>query len=137
MNDVRSGLLQADMPGRFQVLPGRPVLILDVAHNPHAARTLAANLANIERSGRTLAVFAMLRDKDIAGVIEAVKPHIDHWFIAGIAAPRGASAQLLEERLAAAGVTQAVTRCESVGAACAQACDLATENDRILVFGSF
>ena len=70
-------------------------------------------------------------------MIEAVKRHIDHWFIAGIAAPRGASAQLLEERLAAAGVTQAVTRCDSVGAACAQACDLATENDRILVFGSF
>lgn len=137
MNDVRSGLLQADTPGRFQVLPGRPVLILDVAHNPHAARALAANLVSIERSGRTLAVFAMLRDKDIAGVIEAVKRHIDHWFIAGIAAPRGASAQVLEERLAAAGVTQAVTRCDSVGAACAQACDLATENDRILVFGSF
>ncbi len=136
-NDLRTGLLQAEVPGRFQVLPGRPAFILDVAHNPHAARALAANLSSLGRSGQTLAVFAMLKDKDIGGVIDAVKAHIGQWFIAGIAAPRGASAELLAERLAAAGVTEAVTRCDSVGAACTQACDLATENDRILVFGSF
>jgi dihydrofolate synthase/folylpolyglutamate synthase len=136
-NDVRTGLLQAEVPGRFQVLPGRPAFILDVAHNPHAARALAANLSSLGRSGKTLAVFAMLKDKDIAGVIDAVKPHIAQWFIAGIAAPRGASAELLAERLAAAGVAAAVTRCDSIAAACTQACDLATENDRILVFGSF
>jgi dihydrofolate synthase/folylpolyglutamate synthase len=112
-------------------------VILDVAHNPHAARSLAENLAGLERGGRTLAVFSMLKDKDIAGVIEAVKAHVDHWFIAGIAAARGAGVDLLEERLGAAAVTAPVTRCESVSAACAQACELATESDKILVFGSF
>ncbi len=110
-------------PGRFQVLPGRPAVILDVAHNPHAARALAANLRGFERGGRTLAVFSMLGDKDIAGVIEAVKELVDHWFVAGTGAPRGASAALLAQTLAAAGA--AVTRCESLAAAYAQACDTA------------
>jgi dihydrofolate synthase / folylpolyglutamate synthase len=137
MDDVRSGLLQAEIPGRFQVLPGRPVFILDVAHNPQAARALAANLEDFEHAGRTFAVFAILQDKDIRGVIDAVQPHIDHWFVAGIDAPRGAGAELLEEQLAKAGIARVVTRCASVAAACEQACDLATEDDRILVFGSF
>ncbi len=137
IDDMRAGLLQVELPGRFQVLPGRPAVILDVAHNPHAARALAENLAGIERDGRTLAVFSMLKDKDIGGVIEAVRNHIHHWFIAALETTRAASVNLLQERLAAAGAGAAVTRCENIAAAHAQACDLAAENDRILVFGSF
>jgi len=136
-NDVRAGLLRVELAGRFQVLPGRPAVILDVGHNPHAARVLAESLATHARGGRTLAVFAMLKDKDIAGVAAAVRDRVDHWFVAPIAATRGADAALVSAALARAGVTQAVTRCDSVEQACAQACDLATENDRILVFGSF
>ena len=136
MNDIRAGLLQAHLPGRFQVLPGRPMMILDVAHNPHAAKALAENLS-VMHGGRTLAVFAMLRDKDIAGVISVVRPHVDHWLIAGIEAARGAPAALLRRELDAAGVTVPVTECTSIAAACTQACDMATENDRIIVFGSF
>ncbi|OGA49197.1 MAG: bifunctional folylpolyglutamate synthase/dihydrofolate synthase [Betaproteobacteria bacterium RIFCSPLOWO2_12_FULL_62_13] len=137
MNDIRAGLLQAETPGRFQVLPGRPVVILDVAHNPHAAAALAENLGRMGRVRRTLAVFAMLRDKDIEGVIGATRARIDHWFVAGIAAPRGTDAERLVQALRAAGVTAAVTPCASIAAAYVQACDMATENDRILVFGSF
>jgi len=136
MNDIRAGLLQAQLSGRFQVLPGRPVMILDVAHNPHAAKALAKNLSAMT-GGRTLAVFAMLKDKDIAGVITVVRQHIDHWLIAGIDAARGAPPALLRRELEAAGVTEPVTECANIAAACAQACDMATENDRILVFGSF
>jgi dihydrofolate synthase/folylpolyglutamate synthase len=99
MDDIRVGLLQAEMPARFQVLPGRPAVILDVAHNPAAATVLADNLAQMGRSGRTLAVFAMLRDKDIAGVIAAVQSRIDHWFVAGIGAPRGAEAEMIVQIL--------------------------------------
>jgi dihydrofolate synthase/folylpolyglutamate synthase len=135
-NDIRTGLLQADNPGRFQVLPGRPAVILDVAHNPQAARALAASLAAMGGGGRILAVFAMLRDKDIAGVVAAVKPQVAHWFIAGLEVARGAQVGELRQALAAAAVT-AVTACDSVAAAYAQACDIATENDRIAVFGSF
>jgi dihydrofolate synthase/folylpolyglutamate synthase len=136
-DEVRTGLLQVELPGRFQVLPGRPAVILDVAHNPHAARALAASLAGFERGGRTLAVFSMLKDKDIAGVVDAVKHCIRHWFIAAVDTTRAAATDLLAERLAAAGVRAGITRCEDVAAAYAQACDLAREDDRILVFGSF
>ena len=137
MDDIRTGLLQAEVPGRFQVLPGRPVTILDVAHNPHAAKALAENLAAMGCSGRTLAVFAMLKDKDIAGVISIVRKHVDHWLIAGIDDTRGADAALLRRQLEAAGVTVPITACANIAAAYVQACDRAAENDRILVFGSF
>ncbi len=136
MNDLRAGLLQADLPGRFQVLPGRPAVILDVAHNPQAARALAASLQVMGCSGRTLAVFSMLKDKDIAGVVAALKSSVAHWFIAGLGGPRGVGVAELGQVLAAAAV-DAITPCGDVGAAYAQACDMATENDRIVVFGSF
>jgi dihydrofolate synthase/folylpolyglutamate synthase len=86
--------------------------------------------------GRTLAVFAMLKDKDIAGVVAAVKTQVAHWFIASLSGPRGASVTELGPVFAAASIG-AVTRCADVAAAYAQACDIATENDRIVVFGSF
>jgi len=134
--DLRQGLLGAEAAGRFQVIPGRPAVILDVAHNPHAARALAKNLAAIPLSGRTYSVFAMLADKDISGVAAAVAPLISHWFISGLEGPRGAGLADIDEALARAGVTTR-TCCPSVADAFSQACDMATENDRILVFGSF
>jgi dihydrofolate synthase/folylpolyglutamate synthase len=136
VNDIRAGLLQAENPGRFQVLPGRPAVILDVAHNPQAARTLAASLDAMGRSGRTLAVFSMLKDKDIAGVVGAVKSRIAHWFIAGLGGARGADVVQIEKALAESGAGPA-TLCSDIAAAYLQACDMAAENDRILVFGSF
>ncbi|HEX6007347.1 MAG TPA: cyanophycin synthetase, partial [Burkholderiales bacterium] len=119
--------------------PGRPTLILDVAHNPAAAEALAVTLSRMGRGGRTLVVFAMLRDKDIDGVIAAFGKRIaiDHWFVAGIDAPRGADAALLAEKLQSAQVPGAVTVCESIAQAYAQACDMAVQNDKILAFGSF
>ena len=138
MNDIRSGLLTVENPGRFQVLPGRPTVILDVAHNPHAALALASSLDSMPRGGRTLAVFAMLADKDIAGVISIMKPRVSAWFAAGInrSGPRGVSAEAIALQLAAAGIT-AVTRCENVAAALHAAREAAQVDDKILVFGSF
>lgn len=136
VNDVRAGLLQVENPGRFQVLPGRPAVILDVAHNPQAARALAASLAAMGEGGRTFAVFAMLKDKDIGGVIAAVKSHVAHWYFSGLGGARGASVGQIAQALEAASVS-AATACEDVVAAYTQACDIAAENDRIVVFGSF
>ena len=141
MNDIRSGLLSVENPGRLQVLPGLPTVILDVAHNPHAAQALASSLDSMPRggrSGRTLAVFAMLADKDIAGVISIMKPRVSAWFAAGInqGRPRGVSAEAIALQLAAAGIT-AVTRCETVAAALHAAREAARVDDKILVFGSF
>ncbi len=140
MNDIRAGLLTAENPGRFQVLPGQPMVILDVAHNPHAAQALAASLKNLPRGGKVLAVFAMLADKDIAGVAALLKPHIAQWFVAGItdAGPRSTTALQLSRHLSTAGVSGIVC-CASVADAYAQAMATASagENDKILVFGSF
>jgi dihydrofolate synthase/folylpolyglutamate synthase len=135
--DVRSGLLQAEVAGRFQVLAGRPQVILDVAHNPHAARALAANLGSMPPAGKTIAVFAMFKDKDIAGVVNAVKACISHWLIADAQGPRGAGAARLAAELARAGVTAPVTPFADVAAAWHAACEIAGDNDKIIVFGSF
>lgn len=122
MEAVRRGLVEVMVPGRFQVLPGRPQIILDVAHNPHAARALAQNLAAMPPAW-TCAVFAMLKDKDMRGVVEALKEHIDVWLLAGIEAPRGASAAELAQVLRAAGVAGEVRQFATVAEAWRQACD--------------
>ena len=135
--DVRTGLLTVENPGRFQVLPGRPAIILDVAHNPAAAAALARNLARMRCAGRTYAVFGMLRDKDIAGVILAMRPHVDEWLVGAIEGERGTDRVFMRQQLARTGVLEASSTYGSVAAAYMQACDMAGENDRIVVFGSF
>jgi dihydrofolate synthase/folylpolyglutamate synthase len=137
MLDIRRGLLETDVAGRFQVLPGRPAVILDVAHNPHAARGLAENLKRMGLFRETVAVFGMLRDKDIEGVVAAVKDHVTRWLVADIRERRGATAAQIREALVAAGVKGDIVAFENAGAAFREACRTATVNDRILVFGSF
>jgi dihydrofolate synthase/folylpolyglutamate synthase len=132
-DDIRRGLLEATVPGRFQVLPGRPAVILDVAHNPHAARALAANLRQMGRGGRTIAVFAMLADKDVDGVVAALKDVIDLWLVSGIGHPRGMSATALAAHMA--GTAHEVF--PDIAAAYRHACQIAGESDRIAAFGSF
>jgi dihydrofolate synthase/folylpolyglutamate synthase len=137
MEAVRRGLVEVVLPGRFQVLPGRPVMVLDVAHNPHAARALARNLANMPPCRRTFAVFAMLKDKDMAGVAQALDSQVDGWLAAGIGAPRGASSAELVAALKGAEVRGGVQAYDTVTQALQQACNEASENDRIIIFGSF
>ncbi len=91
----------------------------------------------LEPAPHRYAVFAMLQDKDIAGVIAAVQDQIDVWLVAGIDAPRGASAAFLAEQLSAAKVQGEVLTFANLGAAVAHACHAAGENDRIAAFGSF
>jgi len=137
MEAVRRGLVEVQLAGRFQVIPGRPQLILDVAHNPHAARSLAQNLASLPPCPHTFAVFAMLRGKDMAGVAAALDPHIDTWLVAGIIAPRGAAATELAQALQNAGVRGEIQTFHDVGEALRYAYNVAGENDRITALGSF
>ena len=130
---IRRGLLEAVVPGRFQVLPGRPAVILDVAHNPHAARALAANLRHMRQGGRTIAVFAMLADKDVSGVVAALQELIDLWLVSGIDHPRGMEAAVLATYMGDAGHQVF----PDIAAAYRHACQIAAEDDRIVVFGSF
>ena len=88
---VREGLLRANVPGRFQIQPGVPCVVFDVAHNPHAAAALAQNLDNMPPYAKTIAVVGMYKDKDVDGVIARLAGRIDHWMCAGLEGPRGLS----------------------------------------------
>ena len=135
---VKQGLLETHWPGRFQVLPGRPTTVLDVAHNAHASIALERALADMAYFPNTHAVFAMLKDKDIGAVVEAVKGRIDEWHIAPLPGPRGVEIDALVAALTAAGVKdRAIHRHATVTDAYAAARKLAAEADRIVVFGSF
>ncbi len=141
---VRQGLAQAMLPGRFQILPGQPLVILDVAHNPHAAAVLAQNLDNMGYHPYTYAVFGMLSDKDIAGVVAKLGRRIDRWYCAGLPGPRAVTGDALAAKVQAAlaalppdGEAPGVQACPDPAAAYAVAREAAGENDRILVFGSF
>jgi dihydrofolate synthase / folylpolyglutamate synthase len=141
--EVRTGLALVELPGRFQVLPGRPAVVLDVAHNPHAAATLAQNLGNMGFHRYTYAVFGIMQDKDIDQVIAAMAGLVDHWCIATLPSPRSASAEQLADKIAAlkpAGVKDedfSITSFANPAEAFANAMSRAEENDRIVVFGSF
>ncbi|HEY7760981.1 MAG TPA: bifunctional tetrahydrofolate synthase/dihydrofolate synthase [Burkholderiales bacterium] len=139
MGAVRRGLVEVELPGRFQVLPGRPTIVLDVAHNPHAAQRLGENLDALRRDagGRTLAVFGMLKDKDIAGVAAALGGRVDSWWIAGLPGERGADGERVRAALAAAGLTAPAEICADAATAFRRAREAARPDDRIVVFGSF
>ncbi len=135
---LRQGLLDVRLRGRFEVFPGPVPLIFDVAHNPEAARAVAENLdRHAAGGGRTLAVFAMLRDKDITGVVRALAPKIDGWYYAALDTPRAASATELADALATAGVGALARGHATLPGALAAARAEARPGDRILVFGSF
>lgn len=137
MEAVRRGLGEVQLAGRFQFVPGKPALILDVAHNPHAARSLAQNLAGLPPCPHTYAIFAMLKDKDMAGVAAALGSSIDTWLVAGIYTPRGATAGELAQALKRGGVHGEILTFDNIAEAVSYAYNAAGENDRIIAFGSF
>lgn len=138
MGAIRKGLITTELAGRFQVLPGRPVTVLDVAHNPEAARAFAATLSEMGFYPETWAVFGIMADKDIDGVARALRSRIDHWLLVTLPPPRGARAALLRARLEAAGVTPAaIQEFDGVAAAYRFAYEAVAEADRIIIFGSF
>jgi len=134
---IRLGLAQVELPGRFQVLAGRPVVVLDVAHNPHAAAVLAENLGAMGIFARTHAVVGMLRDKDIAEVCGRLRGKVSHWYACTLDAARGASAAEVARAIAASGAGGVVTEHTSPREAFAAAREAAGQGDRIAVFGSF
>src|SRR5262249_79826 len=118
--------------------PGRPTTVLDVAHNPHAARVLAGSLATMGFHPRTIAVFGMLADKDLDGVIAAVKPRVARWLVATLPGPRGARAASARDARLRRGIESADVRMyDDVASAYRAARGEAVEADRIIVFGSF
>src|SRR5512143_203953 len=134
---IAQGLSTAAVPGRFQRIAESPQVILDVAHNPEAARALASTLRAQPAAGRTLAVVGMLADKDAAGVFAALEGEIDAWWTCTPESPRARDAGALADVLRTHAGAAEVRVQPDVNAALAEARRAASEGDRILVFGSF
>lgn len=134
---LRAGLQQVRLAGRLQLIPGDVTRILDVAHNVQAARNLARDLGSIFCGGRTHAVFACLRDKDAAGMTEALSPQIDCWHLTSAGGERALGIEALEQALGAAGVATPRRCYGSVAEALSGARREALPGDRILITGSF
>ncbi len=140
---VRNGLAMVDLPGRFQVVPGQPALVLDVAHNPHSVAALTANLDAMGYFPTTHAVFGAMADKDLGPMLERIAPIVDRWYFTDLPTPRAESAAKLAEKWAAlpqggARLNPATSSTHASPALALQAAlDQADPADRIIVFGSF
>ena len=142
---IRTGLALVELPGRFQIVPGQPTLVLDVAHNPQAVGALALNLDAMGFFPRTHAVFGAMRDKDIQSLLSRMAPLVDAWHFCALPTARAASAdelaaiwselslKLPKREVSVQTYTGDVAPAEALAAAHAAA-DAA---DRIVVFGSF
>ncbi len=139
---ITQGLQSVSLPGRFQILPGTPLQIFDVAHNAQSALALADNLVRQDCQGRTFAVLGMLADKDIDTIVAQLRPVVDRWYLSPLPVPRSASVEQLHAALLA-GVTEMAIRnvsveiFDDVAAAYQAALVASTAKDRIVVTGSF
>ncbi len=136
---VRNGLAMVELPGRFQIVPGEPVLVLDVAHNPHSVAALAENLDAMGFYPNTHAVFGAMADKDLQPMLQRLSPLIDRWYFTDLPLPRAATAVDLQQVWQSQNTRKDVTA--SVHAdplsALQAAISAADPADRIVVFGSF
>ena len=136
---VRNGLAMVELPGRFQIVPGQPVLVLDVAHNPHSVAALAANLDAMGFYPTTHAVLGVMADKDLLPMLQKVNPMVDKWYFTDLPLPRAAKAADLQLAWQAQN-TRTDTASSTHGdplMALQAAIDAADPADRIVVFGSF
>ena len=136
---VRNGMAFVELPGRFQIIPGQPSLVLDVAHNPHSVAALAANLDAMGFFPTTHAIFGAMADKDLAPMLAKVGPMIDRWYFTDLPSPRAASGASLQAQWQAQNTRKdasATTHADPMQALDA-AIAAADPADRIVVFGSF
>ena len=140
---VRAGLALVELPGRFQIVPGQPTLVLDVAHNPHSVAALTANLDAMGFFPTTHALFGAMADKDLAPMLARIGPVIDRWYFTSLPTPRAETAAVLQQKwnavqMAAGGRRPVTTSLHaSPEQALAAAVAAADPADRIVVFGSF
>lgn len=136
---VRNGLAMVELPGRFQIIPGQPTLVLDVAHNPHSVAALAANLDAMGFFPTTHAVFGAMGDKDLAPMLAKMGPLVDAWYFTDLPTPRAAAAtDLLARWQRQPGRREVPASTHASPEEALRAAVAAAEpTDRILVFGSF
>lgn len=135
---VRNGLALVSLPGRFQIVPGQPALVLDVAHNPHSVAALTVNLDSMGFYPRTHAILGAMADKDLPAMLARVAPLIDAWYLCDLPTPRAASAEQLAQDLQSGLRTGVTMECFKSPQEALDAAVLAADpTDRIVVFGSF
>ncbi|MFZ2386696.1 MAG: bifunctional tetrahydrofolate synthase/dihydrofolate synthase, partial [Polaromonas sp.] len=136
---VRNGLSMVELPGRFQIIPGQPTLVLDVAHNPHAVAALTENLDAMGFYPCTHAVFGAMADKDLLPMFARVGPLIDKWYFTDLPTARAATGEALRATWQAANsrADAGATAYKSPEEALQAAVKAANPADRIVVFGSF
>jgi len=136
---VRNGLAMVELPGRFQIVPGQPVLVLDVAHNPHSVAALAENLDAMGFYPTTHAVFGAMADKDLQPMLQRVGPLVDRWYFTDLLLPRAAAATDLQQAWQAQNTRKnaAASVHADPQSALQAAVAAADPADRIIVFGSF
>ncbi|AGF49019.1 bifunctional tetrahydrofolate synthase/dihydrofolate synthase [Candidatus Kinetoplastidibacterium galati] len=135
--NICEGILNSFLPCRFQIIKKNPTIILDVAHNAHAAISLAENLAGNNIFSKTHAVIGMLKDKNISEVVKILDPYVDYWYCCSTLGPRGLSSDLLFDIIKDNLKSANVICCSSVVNAFNTSLKNSNQNDRILVFGSF
>ncbi len=136
---IRNGFAMVELAGRFQIVPGEPVLVLDVAHNPHSVAALAANLDAMGFYPTTHAVFGAMADKDLPSMLKKLLPLVDAWYFTDLPLPRASSAKQLDSEWANMSTRKDVRASvhETPQKALDAAILSADPTDRILVFGSF
>ena len=136
---IRNGLAMVELPGRFQIVPGQPALVFDVAHNAHAVAALTENLDAMGFYPTTHVVFGAMADKDLAPMLARVGPLVDCWYFCDLPTERAAKATQLQEKWQAANTRKdvKVSTHASPQAALDAAIAAADPTDRIVVFGSF
>ncbi|HEY6941354.1 bifunctional tetrahydrofolate synthase/dihydrofolate synthase [Dokdonella sp.] len=136
---IARGVADARVGARLQRFDGDPEFVVDVAHNPQAARVLGDWLGREPARGRTLAVFGALADKDVRGIVAAVAARVDRWYPAGLDrdSPRGLDAETLARLVGEIAGSRVAAASPDVGTALAAARADARPGDRVLAFGSF
>ena len=140
---VRNGMAMVELPGRFQIVPGQPTLVLDVAHNPHSVAALTANLDAMGDFPTTHAVFGAIADKDLATMLAKVGPLVDRWYFTSLPTARAETAAALQQKwnavqMVAGGRRDVVSSLHADPLAALDAAVAAADPaDRIVVFGSF
>lgn len=134
---ISNGLLNAFSEGRLQVISHSPEWLIDVAHNPHAAKQLAKYLSQNPVEGKTFALFSMFKDKDIGHVLELMQQSIDEWHIIGLNSPRGLSTDELKQTIERHIHNSKITQYEEFTTACKSLQNITNTKDRVVAFGSF
>ncbi|MBU6225722.1 MAG: bifunctional tetrahydrofolate synthase/dihydrofolate synthase [Burkholderiales bacterium] len=136
---IRNGLAMVELPGRFQIIPGQPTLVLDVAHNPHAVAALSENLDAMGFYPTTHAVFGAMADKDVFAIMQRVGVLVDKWYFCDLPTTRAAGALDLQKQWQSNNTKKNGSSCiyKNPQSALDAAFAAADPADRIVVFGSF